>query len=261
VSPATSFESYKGRYYVWSPTGETFPSVTTILGKVMPPYLANYAAGKVADYTIANSDLVFNLLNRGDSDGARRLLIGAANANTNAAMARGTAVHKAIEHYAKGLPLPPVKPEYQPWVRQAIRFLEETDAAFHLSELEMTVYSRKYGYAGSLDGITEIDGSRILYDVKTAEEGKTPYPDVALQLSAYRYSDFYGVDGKEVPMPRVDSTAVLHLTPSRWQFVPATTDEPVFQVFRALAFVYTRWIEGVSKQVLGIPRLSTAVAA
>jgi len=256
--PANAFDSRRGRYYSWK--GDSYWSVTTILRNALPPMLSNWAAQQVADYAVNNSDLLFNLLKRNDPEGAKRLLVGAATARSGKSSKRGSAVHAAAEAYSRGEDVPSGDADVAPFVRQFERFVEDFDPAYHDSEIECQVFNRRHGYAGTLDAIAEIDGKRWLLDMKTADVGKTPYPDVALQLCAYRNAEFIGRDNKEIPMPQVDGTAVLHITPERYLFIPVNTDEHVFQVFRGLHFIFTRWLEGASKQVLGQP-MAPKVAA
>jgi hypothetical protein len=249
-APPSAFSSQRGRYYQWGE--ESFPSVTTIIGNVLRPYLQKWAADQVAKYAVQNADIFLGLIHRGDPEGAQRWLAGAALARSGAAMKRGSAIHAAAEAYANGLDLPK-DPDIAPYVRQFERWVEEFDPAYRAEEIEFTVFSRKHGYAGTADAIVDIDGQRFLVDYKSADAGKTPYADVALQLSAYRYADFIGRDHRELPMPQVDRTAVLHITPERYLFVPVDTGDGVFQVFRACAFIYQRWLEEMSKQVMGAP--------
>jgi hypothetical protein len=114
---------------------------------------------------------------------------------------------------------------------------------------EASVYSRKWHYAGTLDAIVKIDNRTLLLDAKT---GKGVYPEVALQLAAYRYADFIGApDGSEEPMYPVDGCAVLHLPAEgpTYQLVDVRADEQIFKSFLYALEVFM-WQEDYSKGVL-----------
>ena len=59
----------------------------------------------------------------------------------------------------------------------------ETDFKPEILEVEKTVFSEKYGFAGSLDRIMKVGDKIVLLDIKT---GKDIYDEVYLQLSAYK---------------------------------------------------------------------------
>jgi len=74
------------------------------------------------------------------------------------------------------------------------RFQPEYSAA------EMPVFNEQFGYAGSLDAILKIGGTKLLTDYKTRREpldskgnAQRPYGETALQLAAYRYTELAAV--------------------------------------------------------------------
>ena len=81
---------------------------------------------------------------------------------------------------------------------------------------EITVWSEKYHYAGTLDWYaraTPRNGAPyvILGDTKT---GKSVYSDVGMQISALHFAD-YGFDknGDQFELPKAESFGVLHVRP------------------------------------------------
>lgn len=101
------------------------------------------------------------------------------------AMARGTTVHSIVEGYVhtQAHIADKVAEEFKPYAEAFYRFVEEHRVK--ITGREKTVFSDKYGYAGTLDLEVSMYGEKgiSLGDVKT---GKALYPEVALQLSAYK---------------------------------------------------------------------------
>ena len=145
---------------------------------------------------------------------------------------------------------------------------------------EVTVYNETYGYAGTLDAILTIDGTRFITDYKTSREpfdsyGKprTPYPEqVGLQLGAYRHAEgaavwrprryekqfrrYYALSPAErdmaVPVPHVDTGLVIQITPESCAAYPIVCDRPVFDAFLYCQELF-RWQQETSKTVMGEP--------
>ena len=98
----------------------------------------------------------------------------------------GTKIHEAIEMYLTGHPsvddgkvgkaLESFKNWYENLNGKAI-------------EVERVVYSKQGDYAGTFDCLLELDGKKVLCDVKTTKKGKKfrdgIYPEYFIQLGAY----------------------------------------------------------------------------
>jgi hypothetical protein len=99
----------------------------------------------------------------------------------------------------------------------------------------------------------------VLIDYKT---GKGVYPDVALQLSSYRYAEFIGApDGSEIPMPEVEACVVLHIPEQgEYELVEVEAGPEIFQAFLFVREVF-RFMEETSKRVLLGPFPSTLESA
>ena len=63
TSPLNATTTDDGRYYTWPPTGEEFPSITTISKGGVPASAAlkNWAPKKVAEYAVRRADLLYAL--------------------------------------------------------------------------------------------------------------------------------------------------------------------------------------------------------
>lgn len=220
----------RGNGHSYQLDGQKVPGVTTVLSNGIPkPALVGWAARTVAEYTIERLAIVDgkviadNLINdlklfndsrkwpeklSGDLPriGLAKLLGQVQYAERDAAGNRGTAVHDLAERLARGEEVD-VPEELSGHVASYVRFLEEwqpTDAV-----LERVVVNRRWQYMGKLDMIATLpELGRTLLDIKTSRSG--PFEEVALQLAGYRYCEaMIGPDGTEVPMPEVDSCAVV----------------------------------------------------
>jgi hypothetical protein len=230
TSPPNSNTAASGsRVYTWpgdSPLIE-YPSVTTILNVLNKPALAGWAAREAAAYAVANLDDLVSIASR-DTEAARELIQGAPWRKSRKAMKRGSDTHDAAERHALGLKPDMPDEEAAPYVDGLRRFLDEWQPEIEMSEA--VVYSRRYRYAGQLDGIGTFPGmGRVLFDFKT---GKAVYDEAVLQVCAYRNADFIGLpDGSEVPVPAVDTCAIVRITPGAYEVVPIATEGPMFEFF------------------------------
>ena len=187
----------------------------------------------------------------------------------------GTAVHSACESYALNGTRPEVDDEVLPFVLQFEKWCQKFQPKYEAAEMQ--VYSDTYGYAGTCDAVLEIDGAKFIVDYKTSRksvdsQGKEtkPYPEVGLQLSAYRYADFaatwkarriekfsrryYLCSDDErvlgVPIPTVDTGLAIHITPEHCNAYIIRCDDEVYRrfLFTIEAFKYTN---EVSKTIIG----------
>jgi hypothetical protein len=80
---------------------------------------------------------------------------------------------------------------------------------------EATVWSNTHGYAGTLDGVWEVDGVRYLLDVKSS---RNIFDEHRMQISALANADVVMVETEpdvwvEAPMEQVAGYAVLRIRP------------------------------------------------
>jgi hypothetical protein len=240
------------RFYSWG--NENFWSVTTIIGGGYPK------AWGIGWGIKATAEGVVNSLESGidlakmaehDRDAAVRWIKALPYAGRDRAAELGTSVHLATEAYILGKPFPEWTPLVKPRMLAFERFL--ADYAPEFEATEASVFSRAEHYAGTLDAICRLDGwGRWLVDYKT---GKGVYPEVGLQLAAYRFAEFIGLpDGSEAPMPDVDGCACLHLPEEAggYEFLQIRADAQVFRDFLYVRETFRHATE-VSKTIVGGP--------
>jgi hypothetical protein len=232
----------KGHYYVDQEAGnERVPGVTTILSDGLPkPALMNWAATATAAYAVDQWETLAGL----PISERLKKIEGGRWAARDAAAARGTAVHAMAERLVAGEKVT-VPDAITGYVQACVSMLDDFDVkAMHV---ESVVYSETHRHVGTCDLIAEFllpdmpeydhiprraNGySLALVDWKTSKSGI--FGDVALQLAAYRHSEFL-IDSAEqvINMPDVDFTAGIHLRPDGdYSLVPLTTDADVYRDF------------------------------
>ena len=144
---------------------------------------------------------------------------------------------------------------------------------------EVCVYTPEFGVAGTCDGFLTVDGQRFIFDIKTSREQfnsqgkqKGPYPEVALQLAAYRHASmaavwrprrtekwrtrYYLLSPEEqalaVPVPEVDAGLCLYVTPGSCEAHPIRCDRPIYDSFLYVLEAY-RFVQDTAKTVIGGP--------
>lgn len=142
---------------------------------------------------------------------------------------RGRAVHKAIELDVAGdLDDSRLHPDIASRLRAWRKF--RTEYGFSAGRAELRVYSRRYGYAGTLDLWGWAAGYPIILDAKaTAAVPRKAHIQLAGYAQALRETIGSG------PVRR----AILHLRPDRYELVPCT-DPNDFETFLACLTV-KRW--------------------
>lgn len=183
---AQSASGHGGRGYTapWDSEKTRLPSVTTVLGAVAKPALADWAASQVAGYAVTHID---ELLNRDETAGFHFLryvwntpaswepldddnLRFAHRRVLDDASELGTRMHSYIEADLNNWELPPILSfEMQEMVTEWEKF--KSDHWIELLRSEATLFhrgARGVGYAGTADGFLHIDGIPTLWDVKTS---------------------------------------------------------------------------------------------
>src|SRR5439155_895565 len=109
-----------------------------------------------------------------------------AEAQRDAGAQRGTALHQALQVYCEKATVPRLS-DFEPHVRGYVQGLCSwlLEASPEPLIVERIVGSPKEQFAGRFDLLCEIDGRRVLVDLKSAAK---PYPEHHLQLAGYRYA-------------------------------------------------------------------------
>lgn len=161
-------EGNQGRFYL-TPTGNKYPSVTTMLGYGDKPWLKEWR----------------------ESMGEE-----AANAEMKRAADRGTAVHLMIERHLQNDPDPTKDclPEHIPEYKSVRLALKNVD---NIVLQESALFSDTLKLAGRVDCIGEYNGKLAVIDFKTSTNTKTTYMinDYYLQTTAYAvmFEEMYGI--------------------------------------------------------------------
>lgn len=219
------FNEKNHRYKV---NGEYYPSVTTIIDSVVPKNLAwwGMAVGVNAATKLIQQGIVTEFTDPDEIVTAIRDNRLSVYHIRDEKGEEGTAVHKAMEDYAKTGEVPDLgkyKPEVRPKVRALANFL--LDYRPRVLNSEVRVASLEYRYAGTYDLRVEIQGLGVgIIDLKT---GKRIYPDSQFpQLEAYEQASI------ECGAESSAFKALLHLTPDGEYIFQESTD--TFQDFVVL---------------------------
>jgi hypothetical protein len=228
----------RGRNHAYTINGMKAVGVTTAISKGMPkPALMYWAAKATAEeavellgYNPPQREEFYKDKNINNQPALIDYLKKAPIRQRDDAAVRGTKVHNIAEKLTKGLSVE-VPEELVGHVESAMRFLSDWRVKPLL--VEKTVGSYQWGYAGTFDLIGEVpDGRRILFDYKTGKSGI--WPDVALQLAAYRWADSYVADdGLEIPLKEVgiDECKAVWVRADGYDVVPLVTDATVLKAF------------------------------
>ena len=198
-----SFDEVKHRYYV---NGKVVQGVTSILNILGKPALLPWAINQAMD--VIKSQITpghqFDEIEIEETIKEAKM---AYKKNSGKAATIGTKVHEWIENFVKKEEVAEViNPEMQSAIDQFMEFGNTYDVKFKASEQK--VYSKEYEYAGTFDGIIEINKGNAtispgiyLMDIKTS---KGIYPEYWLQLGAY-----YQAIKEEKPKTIIDGGAII----------------------------------------------------
>lgn len=194
------------------------PSITNIIGVMDKPFLPPYYARLVAEYAVDNLESLKFSRDRFGRD----MAVGSAKAvvnlpHPNAAI--GDEVHDAIDRWVKsGQSLILEDFEFststaENMFRQFLNFMAVRQPEVVRSEY--TVWSYKYGYAGTGDLLWRDQGKLCVVDTKT---GTNVHPEVTMQTMAIAMADvILDEDGTEHPIgwgrDAMPDLYVLHVRP------------------------------------------------
>jgi hypothetical protein len=236
TAPDLSKNTDHGRFYVHPHNQKAVPSITNVIGTKNKPFIPPWGYRKCGEFVADNLDTLIGL--RGDRAAIIDVVKGAPYRSTAASGDRGDLVHLWIERRIKSGGTEPTDEEISQHPDQSARamwksFLRIEDnykPVWLLSET--TVWSDKYGYAGTTDWVARIGGAITLGDTKT---GNGVYPEVGMQVAAAAFAD-YGIDenGQPFELPKFERFAVLHIRPRYARLSPLTNMEENFRGFLGL---------------------------
>lgn len=177
---ASKTSGFGGRGYVnpFEKEKITVPSVTTVLSAVAAPQLTQWAVDQTCGYYAANPEAVFNRSAEAsyymgrwywkrtpDFDSPEYDPRNYHKGVLNEAADNGSWAHAFLEAQLRGTEEPtPQNAQHAQMAEQIVFFLMDND--FRPVAIESTVFGQ--GYAGTLDGIAEINGVLTLFDAKTS---------------------------------------------------------------------------------------------
>lgn len=260
-------------------------SVTTINGVMDKPALVHWAAKETAKAALDQERAWRGRLEHEGRDSALKYLADArwrAGKGQRSATELGKAVHAAIEHkeiYGEYDDDARHDAELRPYLVQADRFLDEFQP--EIIAAEVTVFSPTWGYAGTADAFQRLQDTPLIVDYKTSREPrdskgdrKTPYPEVGMQLAAYRYAElaavwrarqsesykrrYYLLNDTEralaVPVPEVAGGVAVLITPEFYAVHPVRCGPSIFELFLHLVDVAGFAFE-IAATVVGSPMI------
>jgi hypothetical protein len=215
----------RGRNHSYLLDGHKVRGVTSIIGDGLPkPALIAWAANTTAEYAIDH----WTELDTEAPSKRLAILKNARYGERDAAARRGTEVHALAAQLVDGTEVDVPEP-LAGHVESYLRFLDDWQPEPVI--IERPVFSRRHRYAGTLDMIADLTGlGRGLWDVKTTRSGV--FGEVALQLAAYRWAEFYLDDnGNEMDMPEVDHCGVIWVRADGYDLIPVEAGPAQFRTF------------------------------
>lgn len=249
------------RWYIHPTTGERFISVTTVLGNIakfgLTPWAAKLSATAAFDrlplLNRASRAPVCNSAKTDDACGACRdcvtyWLADRHNQVRDDAADLGIKLHDVAEQDALFGEGAHIDDDVKPFVDQFRRWRERYKPQYVATE--MTVISRKWGYAGTLDAILSIEAMpkklTHLNSLPTCVDLKTSKSvDIAKGWQVVAYSNADAVllpDGTELPMPEIKGGLIVHIRPDKVQMREVYLTDANLQYFIHML----RVVEGLS---------------
>lgn len=242
TDPKLAVETANGRFYVDPRDGRQLISVTNALGTAVAKQnaLIPWGAGLVADHVIAHH---IDVARRAHAEptALRKELVGIPRATSERAMNLGTRIHNRAEAMALEAPFPE-DPEVDPYARQLQRFWRTwgVDLDRDIVSAEISVFHRRYGYAGTADLFIWLPTGRYgrrqlwLLDYKTSAKrpASAVYSDQAFQLAALRFAEGVWLpDDTDGELPKAARTGILNLRQKSHALIELPGDRRAFRGF------------------------------
>jgi len=197
----TKVSNRRGGFY-WVDNAP-YASVTSIIGVLDKPALRYWTGQCVYRAFAANPDL------------SEKEALAAPWQLSNTSKDRGSTVHSIVESWKQTKEhITTIPDQFKGYAEAFYKFVKTNHV--EIQEHEKTVISKVYNFAGTLDVLGKLNNNKklMIIDVKT---GKGLYPEVELQLSAYRQAlKEEGIDA--------DIAALLLCEDGTYQFAEYKTD-------------------------------------
>lgn len=191
-------ENWKGARWYTTPNGKEYPSVTTILSVIGKPALIAWSA-KVEREMVTNvsADLYQDIAGTPKMSKLAYLntlqtRLGKEKAHSKALAKAGdigSQIHSLIEWTLRAslMEEPGPSPHICDKAQWGFMAWEDWRKSVNLKPVyvEQTVFSERYGYAGTMDLLAYVNGVLTVLDWKS---GKAIYPESYLQNAAYRHA-------------------------------------------------------------------------
>lgn len=239
----------RGRGHSYKIDGQPVQGVTTLISQgLAKPALPYWSARCVAEYVADAEPEDLDVLRRLGRDQMVQTLKGIPWAARDAAAIQGTAVHKIAEHLITGQPVE-YPDELHGHVESAVAFMDTWGVMPLLTEV--VVASQRWSYCGTLDAIVDLPGGRrVLLDYKTGRSGV--FPEVGLQLAAYRFSDLFvhphTGEVMDTESLEIDAGYAVWLRADGFDVYPIACGREQFTMFLHVAHV-GRAVEGMADWV------------
>lgn len=243
------------RYYD-TPYGR-FMSVTSCISHGVPKQiLMRWAASETAKSALDSLPRLIRARTDEQKKSTLTYLRMASERKRDEAAELGSAVHNALEAHVLGTPMPEPTDEQRPFMWAFENFVRTWQPEWEA--VELVLCNEHDEWAGASDfwawlNMPTFGRVLVLGDYKT---GKNIYPEIALQLAAYRRATHaFTRDGTEVPVPKADMAIGVHLRPDKYKrtgfrVLPIDTSDETYSYFLSAAHV-ARFTTAASKNVIG----------
>lgn len=241
-----------GRFYEVPGLDEPLPSVTHILSVIAKPALINWAANQERTMVLeAAADLYEDIA--GTPRMARPVYLTTLQRRLGKVKAHqrelakageiGTQVHGLIEWEIRRSLGQKVGPEPRVTDKAQWAYMAFQDWAAQVGMkpifIEQMIFSRKHGYAGTMDLLAEVEGIKTLVDFKT---GKAVYGEAHLQNVAYQ------VALEEMGHQRAERGMILRLpkieSDPEFEAVECPSVDELFPTFLSAIALWKWWFAG-----------------
>jgi len=203
------FDSMKHQYSV---DGETIPGTTSVLEIISKPGLMFWSANMAAEYFKENL-VPGKALDEIQIENIYKEAKRAHTKKKESAGDIGTLVHNWVDKYCKGEnPGMPINDQAVGAIERFLFWVKSNNVVFLRNE--QPCYSKKYKYAGTIDGICTMNGKLYLFDLKTSNAIRTEY---YLQVAAYLNARI-----EEYPQEKYDGVIILRVGKEDGDLEPKT---------------------------------------
>lgn len=167
-------DSRRGGFYFHPQTNRPYITVTTAEHIVSSYFIDRWQQEQIWTAMVNNPNLT------------KEEALQAPRTTLNLAANRGLSIHDITEKLDEGKTLDELDQTYRAQGQAWLDFKNKYDV--HIVESELTMYSDEWGFAGTLDRVVTfgVDPEVCILDIKSNKNGQI-YPDVAVQVSAYKY--------------------------------------------------------------------------